>query len=80
MADAKATSEAKKLAEPFVKANPNHPASIAWLKSRNKQGIAGAVQSRQLLEQGLGVKQRPITKPLPLTVAAQKRAQAKKKK
>ena len=76
MADAKATSEAKKLAEQFVKANPNHPATKAYLQSLQKQGVAGQIRARQLMEQGVGQKAQPKTKPLPRTVAAQVRAQA----
>ena len=74
MAGVKATKEAKRLAEEFVKKYPNHPASIAYKRSLSYQGISGATKARQSAEQGVAPKKRPMTKPLPKTVAAQQRA------
>jgi len=80
MADAKATKEATRLAEQAVKQNPQSASSKAYLNSLQRQGIAGQIRARQLLEQSAVPKQ-PKTKPLPQTVAAQARAtQIRKKK
>ena len=76
MADAKATKEATRLAEQALKQNPQSASSKAYLNSLQRQGIAGQIRARQLLEQGVGQKAQPKTKPLPRTVAAQVRAQA----
>ena len=87
MAGVKATKEAKRLAEEFVKKYPNHPASIAYKRSLSYQGISGATKARQSAEQGVATKatkplpkmpKRPMTKPLPKTVSAQNRAKKKK--
>jgi len=71
MAGVKATKEAKRLAEEFVKKYPNHPASIAYKRSLSYQGISGATKATKPLPK---MPKRPMTKPLPKTVAAQQRA------
>lgn len=71
MADVKATKEAIKLVEQFLKENPGHPAAQAFMKGMANAGPLGNIRARQMSEQAA---QKQIQKPAPKQVNARTKA------